>query len=99
MRDATVGIKNRMKKRGLYAESPYPSLDEIDRAARTRLGSWLRYLPSPGHSAIGYENFGYVMALESAALDLITERFNHLGGWSPRVSKDADRLQLEAQSA
>lgn len=72
-------------------ESDYPCICMIDRANRPLLGYWVRYLPSPGLGAAGQRNFGDVLALESAALDLIQERFDSLGGWSAPTSKAADR--------
>lgn len=80
----------RMKVTGI-AESDYPCICMIDRASRVLLGYWVRYLPSPGAAAAGHRNFGDVVAMESAALDLIEERFNALGGWSPPTSRAADR--------
>jgi hypothetical protein len=74
------------------AESDYPCICMIDDARRPLLGYWVRYLPSPGAKAAGRRNFGDVMAMESAALDLIIERFASLGGWSAPTSKAADRI-------
>jgi hypothetical protein len=78
-----------------YAESVYPTLDQIEVSSRTQLGYWMRYLPSPGESGIGHDNFADLLATESAALDMITMRFKSKGGWSPRVSKNADLLNDE----
>jgi hypothetical protein len=74
------------------AESDYPCICMIDKAKRPLLGYWVRYLPTPGSKAAGQRNFGDVMAMESAALDLIRERFASLGGWSAPTSKAADRI-------
>jgi hypothetical protein len=74
-------------------ESDYPCICMIDRANRPLLGYWVRYLPSPGLSAAGHRGFGDAVAMESAALDLIQERFDSLGGWSPPTSKAADRMR------
>jgi hypothetical protein len=52
----------------------------------------MRYLASPGLDAAGKPNFADVTAMESATMDLISERHTHLGGWQPRLSKDVDRL-------
>lgn len=81
-----------VKRKAVPYTSPYPDLDEIDRASRTRLAYWLRYLPSPGEAAIGSLAFGDALATESAKLDLINERFEKGGGWTPWLSKAADRL-------
>jgi len=80
------------RKTAEMAESDYPCICMIDEASRPLLGYWVRYLPSPGSKAAGQRNFGDVIAMESAALDLIVERFDFLGGWSPPTSKAADRI-------
>ncbi|MGB5812413.1 MAG: hypothetical protein WBG86_17880 [Polyangiales bacterium] len=75
------------------ADSPYPTMDEVDKASRIQLGRWQRYLPSPGTSGIGHSGFGDVLATESAVADLIAKRFNEKGGWSPNISKAVDRAE------
>lgn len=81
----------RKPRRGDEYVSAYPSMEEVEKASRTQLGSWSRYLPSPGTAAIGTPKFGDMLASESATMDLILKRFKELGGWSPRVSKAVDR--------
>ncbi len=70
----------------------YPAIVEVENANRTRLGYWLRYLPSPGESAVGHAGFANALADESAVLDLITMLFEKKGGWTPWLSKAADKL-------
>lgn len=69
--------------------SKYPDLDEINEASREQLARWMRFLPSPGTFAVGFDRseFDRAMRWEVARLDRIVERFNEAGGWSPELSK------------
>ncbi len=73
-------------------ESSYPSIEDIDSASHVQLGYWMRYQGSPGACAIAADNFEDVLAIESAAQDLIIARFAEFGGWRPKVSKAVDAM-------
>ena len=79
--------------------SEYPTIEDIDKADHEGLGYWVRYLKSPGVSAYESDNFADVLAMESAAMDLIMERFDSLGGWTPKVSKAVDKLREGKEAA
>ena len=86
------------RKRNVHT-SRYPEMDAIDNASHRQLGYWVRYLNSPGVDSYGADNFADVLAMESAALDLIMERFDSLGGWTPKVSKAVDKLHDAKEAA
>lgn len=66
----------------------YPSLLEIEQLDIVQLARYIRFLPSPGTSAIGQENFDQILHNETMALDRIMYRFyKELGGWTPELSK------------
>jgi hypothetical protein len=70
----------------------YPTIQEVQEADHFLLGTWLRKLPSPGMNAVNAgmvnnEDYGAIRAAESAILNLISNRFNELGGWNPQLSK------------
>ena len=70
---------------------PYPSsMGEIENADRLQLGRWMRFLPSPGLAAIGknMKEFKMIADEEKDMLTHITERFEFLGGWDSRLSKE-----------
>jgi hypothetical protein len=70
---------------------PYPStMGEVENANRHQLGRWYRFLPSPGLSAIGkgMEEYKIIADEEKAKLTLIIERFEFLGGWDNKLSKE-----------
>ncbi len=65
----------------------YPTREVVEAADQETLGRWLRFLPSPGTSAIEAEDFGVFqerMKKEAEVLDLIMKRFK---GWTPELSK------------
>lgn len=66
----------------------YPTRAEVESADHADLARWYRFLPSPGHSAIGTHDFERVMQEEKALLDLIMERLNKCGGITPAISKE-----------
>lgn len=66
----------------------YPSLEAVNQADRIQLGRWVRFLPSPGLSALKSPDFGTVWRQEGDILERIINRFTELGGWSPEISKE-----------
>jgi hypothetical protein len=70
---------------------PYPStMGEIENADRHQLARWYRFLPSPGLGAIGknMEEYKMIADEEKDKLAHIIERFEFLGGWDSRLSKE-----------
>ena len=65
----------------------YPTIEEVETADRIQLASWYRFLPSPGTSALGEENYEDTAKYEISVLNRITERFGELGGMNPEISK------------
>jgi hypothetical protein len=67
----------------------YPKIWEIKAAEREQLARWYRFLPSPGTRCIGEsdELFHATLEAESAAMDLICERFKEMGMFDPDLSK------------
>lgn len=53
----------------------YPTIEEVDNAARGQLAIWYRYLP------IGRNE------QELEIVKIITKRLNESGGWTPELSK------------
>lgn len=86
----------KLRRKRENAKSQYPTTKQISRASRTRLGYWVRHLPSPGETSVDAPNHVDVMTFESAAMDFIIERFEKHGGWDPGVSKAVDRLHEQA---
>ena len=62
-------------------------MEQVQSASHHQLGSWMRYLDSPGMSAIGKDNFEDVRTKEAEILDAISIRFKEEGGWNPEISK------------
>jgi hypothetical protein len=66
----------------------YPSLDRVNAASQRELGTWLRFLKSPGMNAIDHgmtgEELDEHLYFESKVLARIGERFE---GWNPQLSK------------
>jgi hypothetical protein len=68
----------------------YPTLAEVETASQHQLGSWLRFLKSPGMSIITSgtdytsDELDERLFNESTVLARIGERFN---GWTPELSK------------
>ena len=65
----------------------YPTKKEAEGASRIQLAYWHRFLPSPGTSAIGKNNFEQKLSEEAEILNLIEKRFKELGGMTPGISK------------
>jgi hypothetical protein len=65
----------------------YPTMEQVEKADRQQLAFWVRFLPSPGGSAIGYKNFNETLEKEVEILNRILERFDESGGWTPSLSK------------
>jgi len=65
----------------------YPTIEEVNRANKIQLAKWVRFLPSPGSSAIGKDNFEETMDKENEILTLIMKLFEEQGGMNPNLSK------------
>lgn len=65
----------------------YPKMDEVETADITQLCRWIRFLPSPGRSAVGKDNFNKVFEKETKILQRVIERQADLGGMTPEISK------------
>jgi hypothetical protein len=65
----------------------YPTFEEIITADRKQICAWWRFLPSPGTSAIGVDNFQETLNHEVAIMEQIGIRLNNLGGFTPEISK------------
>jgi hypothetical protein len=66
----------------------YPTIDEVRSADRYQICKWYRFLPSPGTSAIGRDDFHVVLAKELEVMKLLTYRMKELGGFTPEISKE-----------
>jgi len=67
----------------------YPTIEEVQKADRTTLARWYRFLPSPGWCAIREDNevFERVMEKEQEIQKLIVKRFDEMGGFTSEISK------------
>ena len=65
----------------------YPTIEEVNSAGHVQICTWYRFLNSPGHSAIGFDNFEEVLKQEKVIMDRIFERYKEFGGMTPQVSK------------
>lgn len=65
----------------------YPTIEDVQKADQLQLCRWLRFLQSPGLSAIGRSDFYSVMDHEAAILNRIMERSIEGGGFTPQISK------------
>ena len=65
----------------------YPTLEEVEAASHEDLCRWWRFLPSPGTSAIGTDNYMTVLESEAPVITRVVERFRKLGGFTPAMSK------------
>ena len=65
----------------------YPSLEAVNSAGHMQICRWYRFLPSPGMSAIGKENFHAILDQEAPIMNRIVERLKELGGFTPEISK------------
>ena len=75
-----------------YEHIPYPTLQEVEEADRYRLGVWYRFLQSPGVNAVIAEvdrkSYAVAVDREKAILDRIIIRFDEIGGWDSKLSKE-----------
>lgn len=68
----------------------YPTIEEVKSATQIQLGTWMRFLPSPGKNfidtSVDYEycQFEDSMDAEVKIMDLIIDNFE---GWTPGLSK------------
>ena len=67
----------------------YPTTEQVESADHVQLASWYRFLPSPGARAMsqGMTAFNAALTEDRLVLDRIVERFNALGGMTPKISK------------
>ena len=65
----------------------YPTLTEVETASHEQLCRWWRFLPSPGMSAVGADNFRTALDREVPVMNRIVERVRELGGFTPAISK------------
>ena len=65
----------------------YPTLEEIENADRIQIARWYRFLPSPGVSAVGQEDFIEVCNFEAGLMHRINFRFAAMGGMNHELSK------------
>ena len=65
----------------------YPSMKQVETASHEQLARWYRFLPSPGASASGTDDFEDVLDHEAAIQERIIERFGCFGGMNPQLSK------------
>ena len=75
----------------------YPTLKKVESADRKQLGTWHRFLPSPGANVAeddrGTAKYDRVLEHEVRVLACICARFEELGGWSPELSKEIGHEQ------
>lgn len=69
----------------------YPTLEQVELAHKPQLGKWLRFLDSPGMSAINEclasDAIEARRVAEAEVMERIRARFAELGGWTPALSK------------
>ena len=65
----------------------YPTAAQVESADQNTLALWVRFLQSPGWSAVGRTDFQTVMLAESKIMDRIIKRFEDTGGFTPGISK------------
>jgi hypothetical protein len=65
----------------------YPTMEEVEKADRTQICRWYRFLESPAWYAVGREDFQEILDREVAVMTRIVERFRELGGMTPEISK------------
>ncbi len=68
---------------------PYPTMDQVEKADRTQMARWHRFLPYPGYQSIKKkgDEFLFTQAREKAIMDRIEDRFKEMGGMSEEISK------------
>lgn len=67
----------------------YPTLEQVEKADREQLGSWYRFLPSPGMNHLEKHRDEYIKLLvkETEIMKKICERFTISGGFDSDLSK------------
>ena len=73
----------------------YPTIEQVKEADRVQLGTWYRFLPSPGWDHVGCTDFPDSLQREAEVMNLICERFKEMGGWTPGISKEVGLLMRE----
>ncbi len=76
-----------LKKFNESKKTPYPTMDEVEKASHYQICSWYRFLDSPGLRSIGEEDFNEVLEEEGKIMDRITARLKEFGGFTPSISK------------
>jgi uncharacterized membrane protein (DUF2068 family) len=78
-----------LDQRETVRASGYPTLADVESASLFQIGSWYRFLGSPGASAIycSREVFELVRKTESTILRRIEQRLREGGGMTPQLSK------------
>ncbi len=74
---------------------PYPPAEDVETADRAQLAEWIRFLESPGMSAVQSEEFPDTVERERELLQRIEERFREEGGWTPELSKRVGWAELD----
>ena len=73
----------------------YPTIEQVKEADRVQLGTWYRFLPSPGWDHVGCEDFPDALQREAGVMDMICERLEIMGGWTPELSKEVNLFMKE----
>ena len=68
---------------------PYPTLDQVEKADRTQLARWHRFLSFPGAGATNKQKmeFDAIIRQEQEILERIEVRFKEMGGMTPEISR------------
>jgi hypothetical protein len=66
----------------------YPTLEKVQNASHVEVCTWWRFLPGPGMSAIGKDNFKTVLEAEAKIMDAIQIKLREYGGFTPEISKE-----------
>jgi hypothetical protein len=67
----------------------YPTIEEVNNADIEQLVKWYRFLNSPGLNYVDSELgiFKYKIKEETSIINLICQRINEVGGFTPEISK------------
>ena len=65
----------------------YPTMELVEKADHRELAQWYRFLPSPGTSGIGEDDFIDVMHEQGKIMDRIRARLEKFGGFTTAISK------------
>lgn len=69
----------------------YPTEDQVNIATKIQLGTWLRFLPSPGITLLHITDLQKFEEESEKQLDIINliyyKFYTELGGWTPELSK------------